>query len=81
MTNRKRTYNEHYAIRKNLHIEINKKHTGDALIYHYLCSAITEWLDTGMVQVQKYPEPIRPTLYAQTKIGWYNMLPGQLSNK
>ena len=34
-----------------------------------LCSAITEWLDTGVVQVQKYPEPIRVTLLFQTNIG------------
>ena len=65
---------------KNLWIEAKKKQTCEALTDH-LCSAITEWLDTGIVQVQKYPEPIRATLLSQTDIGWYNMLRGRLSNK
>ena len=46
-----------------------------------MCSVATEWLDTGAVQVDKYPPPIQPTLYSQAKIGWYNMFRGRLSNK
>ena len=65
---------------KNLSIEMKKKQTRHALIDH-VCSVTTEWLDTGAVQVDKYPEPIQPTLYSQAKIGWYNMFRGRLSNK
>ena len=42
-------------------LRIEKKKTGDALIDH-LCSAIPEWLGTGVVQVQQYPKPIQPIL-------------------
>ena len=59
---------------------MKKKQTRHALIDH-VCSVATEWLDTGAVQVDKYPEPIQPTLYSQAKIGWYNMFQGRLSNK
>ena len=60
---------EHMLLRNDastLQIELKKKRTGDALIDH-MCSAIIEWLDTGVVQVQKYPEQIRTTLSAQTE--------------
>ena len=65
---------------KNLGIEMKKKRTGHALIDH-MCSVATEWLDTGVVKVDKYPPPIQPTLKSQAKIGWYNMFRGRLSDQ
>ena len=65
---------------KNIWIEAKKIQTCDTLTDH-LCSVITEWLDTGVVQVQRYPKPIRATLLSQTDIGWYNMFRGRLSNQ
>ena len=40
---------------------------------HYLCTEIIEWLDSGTVRVESWPMPIRDALFAQTKIGWYNV--------
>ena len=65
---------------KNLGIEMKKKRTGHALTDH-LRSVATEWLDTGVVIVDNYPPPIRPTLTSQANIGWYNMFRGRLSNR
>jgi hypothetical protein len=46
-----------------------------------LCTAISEWLETGIVNVHNYPPRFHATLNTQTTIGWQHFFSGQLSQE
>ena len=42
-------------------------------------TALSEWFDTGQVDIDKYPSVHHEALYTQTRIGWRQVLLGRLS--
>ena len=45
------------------------------------CSVMTEWLDNGSVEIEKYPKHHRIALKSQESIGWRRMLTGHISSE
>ena len=64
---------------KDLRRTLKDKNTGYAVM-ETMASAVTEWLDTGEVGVQLYPQSFRTVLLSQTDIGWQHLFNGKLSN-
>ena len=46
---------------------------------HFLCSMITAWMDTGMVQVEDFPVKYSGAIYSQYAIGWDIFFCGEIS--
>jgi len=44
-----------------------------------LCTSISEWLETGTVDVDKYPARFHDAITTQTTIGWRHFFAGRLS--
>ena len=63
---------------KDLRSTLTHKNTGYAVI-ETMASAVTEWLDTGEVGIQSYPQSFRKVLLSQTDIGWHHLFNGKLS--
>ena len=46
-----------------------------------LCTAISEWLETGIVIIDNYPPRFHAALATQTTIGWRHLFAGRLSQE
>jgi hypothetical protein len=64
------------ALRKRLEYLETEFSIGDTL-----CTSLSEWLDTGMVDVNKYPRRFHNAINTQTTIGWRHFFSGCLSQE
>ena len=48
-------------------------------VENVMCSAISEWFETGHVPLNKYPEKFHDTIWSQGAIGWRQIFNGKIS--
>lgn len=46
-----------------------------------LCTSLSEWLDTGLVDTDKYPRRFHDAINTQTTIGWRHFFSGRISQE
>ena len=61
--------------------QIMKKHNTNYNLSETLLTAIASWMDTGFVDVRKFPVKYRKAINTQTKIGWQQIFMGQISQE
>ena len=58
-----------------------KHNVEDSIINVFLCSCITDWLDTGSVDPNKYNYRYNKAILTQNLIGWHHVFMGKLSQE
>ena len=44
-----------------------------------MCTALSEWFETGHIQLQNYPNRYHPAIWSQGAIGWRQIFNGKIS--
>ena len=55
-------------------------HTDPSLL-DVLCTSLTDWFDNQEVDLDEYPSRYHPAIITQTKIGWFHVFTGHLSQE
>ena len=53
----------------------------DGSLTMHLCLILTQWMDTGTVVAEKFPERFHRAIYSQYAIGWDNFFHGKFSQE
>ena len=48
-------------------------------VENVMCSAISDWFETGQVSLEKYPEEYHDAIRSQEAIGWRQVFNGRIS--